>query len=55
MATLTRYALFAGIGSFFVAGAINDMRDLLAHVQDGKPIPQCAVVSVTRPARCHPR
>jgi len=41
----------AAVGGLFLAGAINDARDL-ARRASGERIPQCAVISVTRPARC---
>jgi hypothetical protein len=36
------------LGCFVVPAAINDARDLHAHLQ-GAPVPQCATWSITRP------
>lgn len=38
------------VGAVMVAGLANDVQDIIANEQYGKPIPQCKLVSVLRPA-----
>lgn len=47
-----RLLFFGGVAGFAIAGAYNDARDYWQSVQQQQPMRQCAVVSVTRPARC---